>query len=169
MQFSKYYGAKMRKVIISRTRVSLLALSLAPLLLVTACGGGSDPVAAPVAATPVNNAATTCTKLSPKIGQTATLSTRSHGVTGTAKVVDDCTIEIANFNYDGGGLPDVFFYGAKSGNYAGGFAIGENQFDKKQTNSAIKLTLKDKELDNLDGISLWCVRAGVSFGNGLFK
>jgi hypothetical protein len=159
----------MPKVTISRKSISLLALSFVPVLLVAACGGGSDPVTAPVAAAPVSNAATTCTKLSPKIGQTATLSTRSHGVTGTAKVVDDCTIEITNFNYDGGGLPDVFFYGAKSSNYANGFAIGENQFGKKQTNSAIKLTLKDKELDNLDGISLWCVRAGVSFGDGLFK
>jgi Electron transfer DM13 len=159
----------MRKVVISRKRVSLIALSLAPLLSVTACGAGSDPVAAPVTAAPIANAAAACTKLSPKIGQTATLSTRSHGVTGTAKIVDDCTIEIANFSYDGGGLPDVFFYGAKSSNYATGFAIGENQFGKKQANSAIKLTLKDKELDNIDGISLWCIRASVSFGDGLFK
>jgi Electron transfer DM13 len=159
----------MHTVVISRKARSFLTLSLAPLLLVTACGGGSGPVSAPAVATPITNAAPTCTKLSPKIGQTATLSTRSHGVTGTAKVVDDCTIEISNFNYDGGGLPDVFFYGAKSSNYSAGFAIGENQFGKKQANSAVKLTLKDKELDNIDGISLWCVRAGVSFGDGLFR
>jgi Electron transfer DM13 len=146
---------------------------LAPLAAVTtaltlsACGGGSDAPTTTAQNTAVTNGAA-CTKLSPKVGQIATLSTKAHGVSGKARIVDDCTIEITNFNYDGGGLPDVFVYGAKAKNYAAGFAIGTNLFGKSQTNATLVLTLKDKEIDNLDGISIWCVRAGANFGDGTF-
>jgi hypothetical protein len=167
-------GISMASLISIRNRAGIFALTTTNALFLAGCGGGSDPAPTPTApttvgTTPVTNPVLGCTKLSPKIGQTATLSTRAHGVTGKAQVIDDCTIEITGFNYDGGGLPDVFFYGAKAANYATGFAIGTNFFGKSQANTTIKLTLKDKEIDNLDGISLWCIRAGVSFGDGLFK
>jgi hypothetical protein len=144
-------------------KLSILLSALA----LSACGGGSDSTAA-ASNTSANSLNTSCTKLSPKIGQVATLSTRAHGVSGKARIVDDCTIEITNFNYDGGGLPDVFVYGAKAANYASGFAIGPNLFGKAQSNATIVLTLKEKDLDNLDGISIWCVRASANFGDGLF-
>jgi hypothetical protein len=132
-----------------------------------ACGSGSDNTSSTIPIMTMSNSGS-CNKLSPKIGQIAVLSTKSHGVSGKARVVDDCTIEITNFTYDGGGLPDVFVYGGKARNYAVGFPIGPNLFGKAQANATIVLTLKDKELDNLDGISIWCVRAGVSFGDGVF-
>jgi Electron transfer DM13 len=154
----------------SKTILQLCAMSM----IIAACGGGSDPPAnltpmVSMDAAPLPNAGASCTKTSPKIGQVATLSTRGHGVSGQARVIDDCTIELTNFNFDGGGLPDVFVYGAKGAAYSTGFAIGGNLFGKPQTNSTILLTLKDKEIDNLDGISIWCVRASVSFGDGIFK
>jgi Electron transfer DM13 len=148
-----------------RLLATLVVLTAA--LTLSACGGGSDsPTTNPVLSSA--STGTTCTKLSPKVGQIATLSTKAHGVSGKARIVDDCTIEITNFNYDGGGLPDVFVYGAKAKNYAAGFAIGPNLFGKSQTNSTLVLTLKDKEIDNLDGISIWCVRASANFGDGTF-
>jgi hypothetical protein len=150
----------------SRRFLAPLAV-LAAALTLSACGGGSDAPANNAQNTALNTG-TTCTKLSPKVGQIATLSTKAHGVSGKARIVDDCTIEITNFNYDGGGLPDVFVYGAKAKNYAAGFAIGPNLFGKSQTNSTLMLTLKDKEIDNLDGISIWCVRASANFGDGTF-
>jgi Electron transfer DM13 len=155
------------RITFSKT-VSLLVPALAALAL-SACGGGSDTTAA-AASQPLASAAvgSGCTKLSPKVGQVATLSTIAHKVSGKARIVDDCTIEITNFNYDGGGLPDVFVYGAKARNYAAGFAIGSNLFGKAQTNTTLTLTLKEKELDNLDGISIWCVRANANFGDGVF-
>jgi Electron transfer DM13 len=137
------------------------------LLALYGCGSGTGTPSAPAQAA-VQVGGQTCAKTSAKIGQVATLQTRAHGVTGTAKVIDNCTIEMSNFNYDGGGLPDVFAYGGKAGNYAAGFAIGKNLFGTKVTNGSITLTLKDGDLDNLDGLSVWCVRAGVSFGDGLF-
>ena len=98
----------------------------------------------------------------------ANLQGRAHAVSGQAKVLDDCSIEIVNFNYDGGGLPDVFVYGAKGGAYVSGFAIGPNLFGAAKTNANLILKLKDGDLEKLDGISVWCVRAGVSFGDGRF-
>jgi hypothetical protein len=130
------------------------------------CGGGGASSTTPTAANP---GAQTCAKTSAKIGQVATLQTRAHAVAGTATIIDNCTIELRNFSYDGGGLPDVFAYGGKAGNYAAGFAFGKNLFGTRLTNATVTLTLKDGDLDNLDGISIWCIRAGVSFGDGLFR
>jgi hypothetical protein len=136
-------------------------------LVLVGCGsgGGSTTVGNSSQITAIQ----TCTKTSAKVGQTAVLSTRSHLVSGTATVLDDCTIEIKNFNYDGLGLPDVFVYGGKGGNYAAGFPIGNNLFGTRRTNETIRVTLKTGDLDKLDGISIWCIGAGVSFGDGLFK
>lgn len=127
------------------------------------------PPASPATTAATSPATTTaCTQSNPKVGTIANLQTRSHAVSGQAKVLDDCTIEIVNFNYDGGGLPDVFVYGATAGAYASGFAIGPNLFGEVKTNATLILKLKDGDLDKLDGISIWCVRAAVSFGDGRF-
>jgi Electron transfer DM13 len=131
---------------------------------ITGCGSES----ASSVANPQAVSVQTCSKNNVKVGKTAVLSTKSHLVSGIATVIDDCTIEIKNFNYDGGGLPDVFVYGGKAGNYAAGFAIGPNLFGTRRTNETIRVTLKTGDLDNLDGISIWCVRANVNFGDGLF-
>ena len=141
-------------------------------LLLAACGGGSDNgppvvafVAPPVVATQPMAA---CTKSSGKVGQVTTLSTRSHGVSGKATVIDDCTIEIRNFFYDGGGLARVFVYGGKASNYSAGFPIGNNLRGTSFSNQTLTVTLNPGDLDKLDGISIWCSDANVSFGDGLF-
>jgi hypothetical protein len=129
-----------------------------------ACGGGSDEAAAPA----VQGSAVCGRSDNNKVGQVANLSTLGHRVSGRATVIDNCTIEITGFNYDGGGLPDVFVYGGLATNYAAGFPIGPNLFGTAQTNTTFRVTLKAGELDQLDGISIWCVRARVSFGDGRF-
>ena len=83
-------------------------------------------------------------------------------------MVDDCTIEIANFSYDGKGLATVYVYGALKGNYLRGFAIGENLKGKVFTGQTLKVTLKPGDLDKLDGISIWCEDAKANFGDGSF-
>ena len=45
-----------------------------------------------------------CDTTHPKVGMTATLSNLFHGVAGEASVVDDCTIRIDNFSFDGNGI-----------------------------------------------------------------
>jgi Electron transfer DM13 len=150
--------------------VHVFAMLALPFVL-AACGGGggSESAASTPAVTPPPAAqVTACTKTSAKIGHVATLSTRSHNVKGQAKIVDDCTIEINNFSYDGGGLSKVFVYGAKGGNYVAGFPIGPNLKGTVFSNQTLRVTLLAGELDKLDGISIWCTDANANFGDGTF-
>lgn len=103
-----------------------------------------------------------------KVGQTATLSQRAHGVKGTATIVDERTIELTDFSYDGGGI-DVRIYGGLGGNYRDGFAIGMNLLGTPYTDGTLRVELPaGVTLDDLDGVSVWCVAASASFGDGLF-
>ena len=145
-------------------RACLLSIAGLALALV-ACGGGGG--AEPTVAQPVAQAAG-CTKTSGKVGQVANLSTRSHNVKGQAKVIDDCTLEISNFSYDGGGLSKVFVYGGKAGNYVAGFPIGPNLKGTVFNNQVLRVTLQAGDLDKLDGISIWCADANANFGDGVF-
>lgn len=145
----------------ARRALLLVAVGLA------ACGGGSDDPVAPAVQGATNTAV--CGRSdNVKVGQVASLSTLGHRVSGKATIIDNCTIEITAFNYDGLGLPDVFVYGALAANYKAGFAIGPNLFGTPQTNTTLRVSLNEGDLNKLDGISIWCVRAAVSFGDGLF-
>ena len=151
-------------------------LGLISICLVAACGGGgtgADVVAAPIAApAPVggtNSLGCVKTVKNTKIGQTATLSTLAHRVSGVAKVVDDCTIEVANFNYDGGGLQFVYAYGVLNTNYAAGFIVGPNIRGTAYNNQLLVIELKSGDIDKMNSISIWCTEARVSFGDGIFK
>jgi Electron transfer DM13 len=146
----------------ARTIAPLAPLAL--ILALVACGGGG----AEPAATPQPPAAAACSKSNAKIGQVATLSTRSHNVKGQAKIIDDCTLEISNFSYDGGGLSKVFVYGGKGGNYAAGFPIGPNLKGTVYNNQVLRVTLQAGDLERLDGISIWCTDANANFGDGRF-
>jgi Electron transfer DM13 len=110
-----------------------------------------------------------CTTNHATVGWVASLSTIAYNVSGQATIVDDCTIRIDNFNYDGGGLPDVFVYAGLDGDYAGGFAISDNLYGMSHTDETLTLTLpQTRTLDDLNGISVWCVQAQVDFGSGMF-
>jgi hypothetical protein len=65
-----------------------------------------------------------CESTHSKIGQIAQLQTFAHQVAGTAVIVDDCTIRVDDFVYDGTGV-DVRFYGALGGNYNAGLSMSE--------------------------------------------
>jgi len=110
-----------------------------------------------------------CTRYHAKVGWVANLATFAHGVSGQATIVDDCTIRIDNFNYDGGGLPRVFIYAGLNDNYAGGFSISRNLFGQSYTDETLLLRIgKSRTLDALNGISVWCAEARVDFGSGRF-
>jgi len=110
-----------------------------------------------------------CTTNHAMVGWVATLSMVSHNVSGQATIIDDCTVRLDNFNYDGGGLPDVFVYGGLNANYVDGFAIGDNLFGTPSTDASLIMTLpQSRTLDDFNGISVWCVAARVDFGSGLF-
>jgi hypothetical protein len=112
-----------------------------------------------------------CTSNHDMVGQTGELSTLAHSVSGTATIVDDCTIEITNFNYDGGGII-VEVYAGLDENYHPpvGFAISDNIFGTRFVNQTYTVQLPtNKTLDDLNGISVWCTDVGVSFGDSLFN
>jgi mono/diheme cytochrome c family protein len=110
-----------------------------------------------------------CEATHPRVGQTATLSMDFHRTTGTARIVDDCTIVIEDFGYDGTGI-DVRFYGALGRDYDAGFPISEDLLRSGgYSGETLTLTLPEgRTLDDMDSISLWCVDVGVSFGDGVF-
>jgi mono/diheme cytochrome c family protein len=112
-----------------------------------------------------------CDSTHEKIGQIAELQTFAHQVSGTAVIIDDCTIRVDDFVYDGTGV-DVRFYGGLGGDYVSGFSMSENDLIRNggyDGSEAVYAQLPlNRTLDDLDGISVWCVPVGASFGDGLF-
>jgi len=112
-----------------------------------------------------------CEATHPNIGQVAELQTFAHRVSGTAVIVDDCTIRVDAFEFDGGGV-DVRFYGGLGGNYNSGFSMSEQDLRRTGgydgTETVYAQLPEGRTLDELDGISVWCVPVAASFGDGLF-
>jgi hypothetical protein len=102
------------------------------------------------------------------IGWVAEMPPGSHDASGTATIVDDCTVELTHFSYDGAGL-SVKMYGGLGGDYAAGFAISEDILGVTFVDETKTLTLpNDKTFDDMNGISVWCITANVSFSDALF-
>ena len=113
-----------------------------------------------------NTDMTSCTTDHEKVGHSGFFSTLAHNVSGKATIIDDCTIEISEFNYDGGG-PVVYFYGAIDHEYASNnaFAIGPKLTGTVYDNGTLQITLpQGKSLDDLSGLSVWCIDFDANFG-----
>ncbi|MEW6999126.1 DM13 domain-containing protein [Colwelliaceae bacterium BS250] len=101
------------------------------------------------------------------VGYSASFATFAHDVSGTATIIDNCTITITDFNYDGGG-PDVYIYAAINHQYGSdaAFQISDQINGKVFTNETLTLTLPNgKTLNDLTGLSVWCVDFQADFGN----
>lgn len=112
----------------------------------------------------------TCGSTHSTVGHVAELSTLQHGVSGTVTIVDDCTLEVTNFNYDASGI-DVRFYGGIDGNYRDGFGIGPDLVrpGNPYFNETLRVQLPEGQtLDDMNGVSVWCVDVFVNFGSGQF-
>lgn len=146
-----------------RDLIAYLALEQAP----TTPPDPVDPPAPPPDEPPGPSG---CTSSHPMVGATAVLVESFHDVGGIARIVDDCTIEISEFTFDGEGI-DVRLYGGLGGNYDDGFAIGDNLLrDGGYQGETLTFTLpQDRTMDDLDGVSVWCVPIGVDFGSGSFE
>ena len=108
-----------------------------------------------------------CSSNHNKVGYSGQFQSFAHNVSGTATIVDDCSIEITNFSYDGGG-PAVYFYGGFDHQYAAAnaFPIGESISGQVYNGEKITLSLPaGKTLDDLSGLSVWCVDFNADFGN----
>ena len=110
-----------------------------------------------------------CSAEDARVGYEAGLRRRAHNVSGTARIVDDCTIAIDEFFYDGQGV-DVRVYGFTSQQFDGGVSLSEDlRRDTPDENETLTVTLPDGvTLDDVQVISIWCVPVATSFGDGEF-
>ena len=112
------------------------------------------------------------------------LKNRQHGIGGTVYAVDEKTLLIKGFAYDGAG-PDAFFWAGTQGSPSG---IGtilpypfEGKFYEYEDQSApiingrfsgdknIKLTLPDTlKATNIKWLSVWCRAFSANFGDLIF-
>ena len=104
-----------------------------------------------------------------QVGWVAKFTSFEQGIAGTATVTGPNTLHLTGFSYSGGGLGDVRFYSGKGGVYFNGFAFGPQLAGRVWSGESLDLTLPPgRTVADLDGIAVWCVRAGVDFGDGRF-
>ncbi len=110
-----------------------------------------------------------CESTHPRVGQVAALVERFHGVGGTVRVIDDCTLLLEGFTYDATGI-EVRLYGGLEGNYTLGPSLSDDLVrGTPYAGEELYVTLPEgTTLDDFDGVSVWCVAVGVSFGDGRF-
>lgn len=124
-----------------------------------------------------------CDATHPTIGQVAELDGIGgqpgtfHQVSGTATIIDDCTIRIDDFFFDGSGI-NVRFYSGLGGDYLSGFSMSEEDIRRAPPGdgtlayngeTVFAQLPEGRTLDELDGLSVWCVPVNQSFGDGLFQ
>jgi hypothetical protein len=111
--------------------------------------------------------------VSPQIGWRAELSRDFHDVSGTVTIVDDDTIRVDDFTFDGGGISVYFYLGAEDtrSSFTSGLGVGPELvgtvFDGSQPPLVIDLR-PGQTLEGWHAISVWCVDVNVSFGSGTF-
>jgi mono/diheme cytochrome c family protein len=112
-----------------------------------------------------------CGRTNPRVGWTADLgvNTGEGQVSGFVTMVDDCTLELHDFSYDGNGI-DVRVYGAKDSSFKPAFTIGPNIVGRTFRKDTLRVSLPaGKTLGDLDWVGIWCVAVGADFGSGPFK
>lgn len=107
----------------------------------------------------------------PLVGRSAEFVTRSHDVSGTITILDDRTIEISNFNYDGGGIA-VYLYNGIGPDFRtpASQRIGPllNNGTVYQNETFTVILPDGLTLDDFNSISVWCEPFNVSFGDATF-
>ena len=104
------------------------------------------------------------------IGNYGYFETMAHDVSGRAEIIDNCTIKVTEFYYDGKG-PQVNFYVAQDHDYVSedAFAISREINGPFYENAEFTLRLPNgKTLDDFNTLSVWCVEFGASFGELVF-
>jgi hypothetical protein len=106
-----------------------------------------------------------------RTGWEAPLSTLFHGVSGTLRIVDQNTLEVINFHYDGGG-PTVYFYLGQDDTYFSfreGLLVGPLLTGQVYEGDSFIIDLPPGHtLDPYTAVSVWCADYEVNFGSGSF-
>jgi hypothetical protein len=106
----------------------------------------------------------------PAPGWEAVLSELFHDVSGTVVVVDEDTIRIDNFHYDGLGLDVRVYLGVDRDSFASGIPVGPQLLGMPFAGESLTIDLPVGEtIDGWFAVSIWCVDVPVSFGDGTFE
>jgi hypothetical protein len=106
-----------------------------------------------------------------RVGQTAEfVNTFIHNVHGTARIVDNCTIVIENFTYDGIGL-DVRVVGIANGDASNPTVLtADIRRPGGYNNETLTVPLPEGvTLDDCDQLSIMCIPFKFSFGYATFE
>ena len=108
---------------------------------------------------------------SPRDGWAADMPVGFHQSTGHAVILDDRTIRIDNFTYDGT-APAVYFYLGETNehdSFAEGTAIGAH-LNRAYNNETVTVQLPvGQSLEPYSAISVWCAAVKVSFTSATFR
>ena len=104
----------------------------------------------------------------PAVGWTGELVGTAHDVSGTAVIVDEDTIEIRDFVYDGGGINARMFLVVDGAPFDREIELTDNLVGSPSEGETMTLDLKGASFEDFDLLTLWCIPAGVSFGTAKF-
>ncbi|MCP4251514.1 MAG: DM13 domain-containing protein [bacterium] len=120
----------------------------------------------------VSASVTSANVLYSRAAWTADVPPGLHSVECTVTIIDEQTLYVEHFTYDGGG-PAVYFYlGATntSQDFANGLRLAPLLTGTVYNDEALTLTLPaGQTLDGYGAISVWCEAVGVSFGSASFQ
>jgi len=107
----------------------------------------------------------------PKVGEIADFGTgNAHEVAGTAHIVNNRTMELRNFYFDGGGI-QIEVWLSESGNFPSDYlSISGDLLGRVFEDDTLTLDIPaGTDLSKINYISIWCIPAGASFGDGQFQ
>jgi hypothetical protein len=106
----------------------------------------------------------------PQVGWEAELIGSHHDVGGTAVIVDEATIEIRDFTYDGGGVNAHIFLLADGEEFHDSWELTDNLVGVAFDGETLELEIpEDAPFDAWNLITVWCVPFAASFGDGVFE
>lgn len=137
---------------------SRIASSPLLLALATGCAASASDPGPPM---------TDCDATHERVGWTAELTGYFHDVAGTVEAVDDCTLELREFTFDGTGL-NVRFVTSTDPEFGDYTSLSEDlRLSGGYAGDTLSFPLTEgMSLDDVDFVSIWCVPAGANFGDG---
>ena len=105
----------------------------------------------------------------PDVGWTAELENFAHGVGGTAVIIDERTIELRDFTFDGGGVDARLFLLADGAEFNEDIELSDNLVGTEFTGETFTVTIPDGVVfEDWNLITLWCIPFSTAFGSGVF-
>ncbi|MBX2803144.1 MAG: DM13 domain-containing protein [Myxococcales bacterium] len=106
----------------------------------------------------------------PEIGWEAEFVTRAHDVAGRAVIIDESTIELQDFTYDGGGVNARFFLLIDGEEFHDTYELTDNLVGQAFDEDTLTLDLPEgTSFEDFNLITLWCVPFRADFGSGVFQ